>query len=116
MNQQLARLYGSTAPAAPANAKQLNIQVLERLGKALSIWKDTSVKKVDRVQELKNADDICAAFEQLMRPDMPKDERLMLMSIFTAIRSKVRQAVRGEVTDFGDAVNAINFLANCMKE
>ncbi len=116
MYQQALKLYGSAAPQVKPDDKQLNILVLERLGKALNTWKDTSIKKVDRLQELKNADDICAAFKQFMRPDMPLAEREILTKVFIGIQAKIKKAVAGEIVDFSDAANAINFIVNCMKE
>jgi hypothetical protein len=116
MYQQALKLYDSAVPRQQADGKQLNILVLERLGKALNTWKDTSIKKVDRLQELKNADDICAAFKQLMRPNMPSGEREILIKVFAGIQDKIKKAVAGEVVDFSDAANAINFIVNCMKE
>ena len=106
----------SNSSRSEAEIRRLNKALLKRLLKALDVWKDTSIKKDIRHQEMSNVVDICDAFTAYMRDEIISDERMIMSSIFKGIRNKAVTALHGEVIDFKDAYYAISFIESSIME
>ena len=90
--------------------------LLRQLVASLQLQRDTSVKKVDRVVELRRALEICTVFVESMNDDIAEQERAIYLSIFVGISSKIVAALRGDPVKFDDAIGAIKFILESLQE
>jgi hypothetical protein len=101
---------------AALNDTSLNKQFLIRLRTCLESWKDTSLPKQTRLEEMNKAQQICELFIVHMSPNLPEAESKILLSIFAGISRSILVAISGEAIKFNDAISALNFIVNNIKE
>lgn len=90
--------------------------LLSQLVASLQLQRDTSVKKVDRVVELRRALEICTVFVESINDDIAEQERAIYLSIFVGTSSKIVAALRGDPVKFDDAIGAIKFILETLQE
>lgn len=90
--------------------------LLRQLVASLQLWRDTSVKKVDRVSELRRALEICSVFVDGINDDIAEEERAIYLSIFLGISNKIIAALREDPVKFDDAVGAVKFILSTLEE
>ena len=101
---------------AALNDYSLNKQFLVRLRTCLESWKDTSLPKQIRLEEMNRAQQICELFIVHISPNIPEVESKILLSIFSGISRNILDAISGESIKFNDAISALNFIVNNIKE
>jgi len=101
---------------AALDSKSQNIQFLEKLVRCMVLWRDTSIKKVHRVEELNKAAQICELFVVHMDNSIPAVEQQIYLSIFSGISRDIVSALSGQTVNFEPAIGAVQFILTNLKE